>query len=46
MNKNTVKVNSPVNGKCIDLKNVPDPIFNQKMMGEGVAFEYNEDILV
>ncbi|WP_066319700.1 PTS glucose transporter subunit IIA [Bacillus sp. FJAT-29814] len=28
---------TPVNGKIIPLSEVPDPVFNQKMLGEGAA---------
>ncbi|WP_373893757.1 PTS glucose transporter subunit IIA [Virgibacillus sp. CBA3643] len=29
---------SPLNGEVIDLESVPDPVFSQKMMGEGIGF--------
>lgn len=29
---------SPVNGELIDITQVPDPVFSQKMMGDGFAF--------
>ena len=32
---------SPVFGKCIDISHVPDKIFADKIMGEGVAFEFD-----
>ena len=32
-----VQLTSPLNGKCIALNEVPDPVFSQKMMGEGCA---------
>ncbi|HLR80810.1 MAG TPA: PTS glucose transporter subunit IIA [Bacillota bacterium] len=28
---------APMNGRILSLKDVPDPVFSQKMMGEGVA---------
>ncbi|EUJ31931.1 putative phosphotransferase enzyme IIA component ypqE [Listeria cornellensis FSL F6-0969] len=28
---------SPATGQFVELKDVPDPVFNQKMMGEGIA---------
>ncbi|WP_188455828.1 PTS sugar transporter subunit IIA [Virgibacillus oceani] len=31
------KIYSPINGKIVPLEEVPDPVFSQKMMGEGVA---------
>ncbi|MBU8907981.1 PTS sugar transporter subunit IIA [Desertibacillus haloalkaliphilus] len=33
------KILSPINGKVIEIEQVPDPTFAQKMMGEGVAIE-------
>lgn len=30
---------SPVDGKVVNLEDVPDPVFAQKMMGDGVAIE-------
>lgn len=30
---------APVNGKVVSLEEVPDPVFSQKMMGDGVAIE-------
>lgn len=37
MKKNKVQVFSPLNGQVLPLEQVPDPVFSQKMMGEGVA---------
>lgn len=37
MKKNKVQVFSPLNGQVHSLEQVPDPVFSQKMMGEGVA---------
>ncbi len=37
LGKNKKSVFSPVNGEVIPLEEVPDPVFSQKMMGEGVA---------
>lgn len=28
---------APVNGKIVKLEDVPDPVFSEKMMGEGIA---------
>lgn len=36
---------SPVNGKCIDLIEVPDKVFSERMIGDGVAFIPNDDII-
>jgi sugar PTS system EIIA component len=35
--KSKLKIIAPVNGEIIPLKEVPDPVFSQKMMGEGIA---------
>lgn len=37
------RVMSPVSGKCIDLSEVSDKVFAERMMGEGVAFKFDED---
>ncbi|MFM9277855.1 PTS sugar transporter subunit IIA [Paenibacillus jiagnxiensis] len=34
---------SPVNGKCIDLSLVNDKVFAERMMGDGVAFVFEDD---
>ena len=39
--KKFFQIYSPVNGKCVDLKDVNDQLFADKIMGEGVAFKYN-----
>ncbi|MGZ4159301.1 MAG: PTS sugar transporter subunit IIA [Neobacillus sp.] len=31
-------IHSPLKGEVIPLESVPDPVFSQKMMGEGLAF--------
>lgn len=36
---------SPVDGKCIELSEVPDKVFSEKMMGDGVAFIPDNDII-
>lgn len=35
--KEKLKIVAPVNGAIIPLEEVPDPVFSQKMMGEGIA---------
>lgn len=37
---------APVNGKVIELSEVPDPVFAQKMAGDGVAIDTTGDIIV
>ncbi|MBE4907316.1 PTS glucose transporter subunit IIA [Bacillus luteolus] len=32
-------ITSPINGRVLDITEVPDPVFSQKMMGEGIAIE-------
>lgn len=36
-NKNEIVMNSPINGKVIELSEVPDQVFSQKMVGDGFA---------
>ncbi|MFD1040455.1 PTS glucose transporter subunit IIA [Virgibacillus byunsanensis] len=31
------EIYAPVNGKIVPIEDVPDPVFSQKMMGEGIA---------
>jgi PTS system glucose-specific IIA component len=40
------QITSPVNGTVIELANVPDPVFSQKMMGEGVAVQPADGTIV
>lgn len=35
--KKELQIYAPVSGKIIPIEEVPDPVFSQKMMGEGVA---------
>lgn len=37
--KGEEKIVAALNGKVVKLEDVPDPVFNQKMMGEGIAIE-------
>lgn len=32
-----VEIYAPVNGEIVPLEEVPDPVFSQKMMGDGIA---------
>lgn len=41
----TCKLFAPVNGKVINLENVPDKVFASKMMGEGVGFSFEGDTI-
>ena len=40
-----VSIKAVVGGKVIDMSEVPDAMFSQKMMGDGVAIEPNEDTI-
>ncbi|WP_101842279.1 PTS glucose transporter subunit IIA [Halobacillus sp. Marseille-P3879] len=37
---------APVSGKVVSLDEVPDPVFSQRMMGDGVAIEPSEGKVV
>ncbi|WP_024615753.1 PTS glucose transporter subunit IIA [Clostridium sp. Ade.TY] len=37
---------APVSGKVIDLSEVPDPVFAQKMAGDGVGIDTTGDVIV
>ncbi|MGM9925139.1 MAG: PTS glucose transporter subunit IIA [Bacillus sp. (in: firmicutes)] len=43
---NTTTIASPATGKLVALEDVPDPVFSQKMMGEGLAVEPTEGVIV
>ncbi|SFK40996.1 PTS system IIA component, Glc family [Halobacillus dabanensis] len=46
-NKETVlNVTSPLTGKKVALEEVPDPVFSQKMMGEGIAVDPEDGLVV
>lgn len=41
----TEKIMAPMSGKVVDLTEVPDPVFSQKLMGEGVAIIPSDGIV-
>lgn len=43
--KQTKNLYAPVTGKMIPLEQVPDPVFAQKMMGDGIAFVLEHNIV-
>lgn len=43
--KKEIVINSPVIGKAIAIEEVPDPMFAQKMLGDGVAFMIDGDTI-
>ncbi|MBQ1957050.1 MAG: PTS transporter subunit EIIC [Clostridia bacterium] len=40
--KNTLNIFSPLNGKIVPLKDVPDSVFSEKMLGDGCAIIPND----
>jgi PTS system glucose-specific IIA component len=44
--KNKLQILAPVNGEIIPIEEVPDPVFSQKMMGEGIALVPREGKIV
>lgn len=38
-------VYSPVNGECVSLSDVRDPVFSSRMLGDGVALVYEGDTI-
>src|SRR5699024_12710401 len=41
-----LEIYAPLNGKVVKLEDAPDPVFNQKMMGEGIAIMPSEGKVV
>ncbi|HEY8365024.1 MAG TPA: PTS glucose transporter subunit IIA [Haloplasmataceae bacterium] len=37
---------APISGRVVSLEEVPDPVFSQKMMGDGLAIEPESNILL
>ena len=44
--KRNFRLVAPVSGKVLDLSTVPDEIFADKMVGEGIAIDSTDDIVV
>lgn len=42
----SLSILAPISGKSINLNEVPDPIFAEKLAGEGIAIDSTEDIVV
>ena len=42
-NKNYIQ---PLEGKIVSITDVPDPVFSQKMMGDGIAIDPSNGVLV
>ncbi|MDO4594684.1 MAG: PTS glucose transporter subunit IIA [Tissierellia bacterium] len=41
----TLEIKNPIDGKVIRIEEVPDPVFAQKMVGDGFAVEPNSGIV-
>lgn len=44
-NSKDVFLTSPVDGRILPLKEVPDPVFAEKMMGDGIAIECQGNVI-
>lgn len=42
----TIEIKAPITGQFVEIENIPDPVFAQKMMGEGFGIEPSEGIVV
>lgn len=42
----TIQILAPLSGNAVNLDSVPDPVFSEKMMGDGIAIEPSEGIVV
>lgn len=45
-NNNKVLVKSPMSGRVISLSDLPDEVFAQKMVGDGIAIEPSKGVVV
>lgn len=43
--ENNVALYAPVSGETVLLEDVPDPVFSEKMMGDGIAIKPDSDII-
>ena len=41
-----IEIVSPMTGKAVDITEVPDPVFAEKMIGDGVAIEPTDGLVV
>lgn len=44
LKKKTLSLTAPIDGKVVSLEEVPDPVFSQRMMGDGVAIQTTGEI--
>jgi phosphocarrier protein FPr len=45
MNKSTLELLAPLSGVVIPIEQVPDPVFSQKLVGDGVAIDPTDHVL-
>lgn len=43
--KNQVEITMPVNGRCFNISEIPDPTFAEKMLGDGFGFESKDGVI-
>lgn len=43
--KQTTEIYAPADGKLLLIEQVPDPVFSQKMMGEGIAIQCSGSVI-
>ncbi|AYU55236.1 PTS sugar transporter subunit IIA [Staphylococcus debuckii] len=41
-----IEIYAPITGEFVDIENIPDPVFAQKMMGEGFGIKPSEGVVV
>ena len=44
VNERQLSVKSPANGNLVDLTEVPDPVFSERLVGDGVAIEPTSNV--
>ncbi|QZA34153.1 PTS glucose transporter subunit IIA [Hydrogenibacillus sp. N12] len=44
--RNIIDIVAPMNGRSVDIAEVPDPTFSEKMIGDGVAIDPTDGIVV
>lgn len=42
----TLSIKAPLSGVLVPLENVPDPVFSQKMVGDGIAIDPTSEVLL
>lgn len=43
--KKQVEIAMPVNGRCFEITQIPDPTFAEKILGDGFGFESNDGVI-